>query len=40
MTIKEKLDNKKVLIWGYGLEGKSAKRFIETHCEPASLEVF
>ena len=40
MTIKEKIDGKKVLIWGYGLEGKSAKRFIETHCSPASLEVF
>ncbi len=40
MTIREKIDNKKVLIWGYGLEGKSAKRFIETHCAPARLEVF
>lgn len=28
------------MIWGYGLEGKATKEFIQTYCEVESLEVF
>lgn len=34
------LRGKRVLIWGHGLEGKSAEAFINTHCEVASLTVY
>lgn len=36
----EKFENKKVLIWGYGVEGKSTERFINNYCQVAKLEVF
>ena len=38
--IADTLRGKRVLIWGYGLEGKSAEAFIQKHCEVASLTVF
>ena len=40
MKITEILDNKRILIWGYGLEGRSAESFIKSHCRVASLEIF
>ena len=36
----EKFDNKRILIWGYGREGRSSARFCEQWCSPASIEVF
>lgn len=40
MTIKERLDGKTILIWGYGREGKSTERFIKTFCDVKSLEIY
>lgn len=35
----EKLNGKRVLIWGYGREGKATKRFIDNHCEDCCVEI-
>lgn len=35
-----KLDGKRVLIWGYGREGKSSERFLREYCKPAEIAVF
>jgi len=35
-----KFDDKKILIWGYGREGKSTEAFLKNCCRPASIEVF
>lgn len=40
MTIVERLNNKKVLIWGYGREGKSTENFIREHCVGVEVEIF
>ncbi|MCR5734856.1 MAG: UDP-N-acetylmuramoyl-L-alanine--D-glutamate ligase [Lachnospiraceae bacterium] len=40
LKIAEILSGKKILIWGYGLEGRSVEKFIKKHCEVSSLEVF
>lgn len=40
MTITEELDHKKVLIWGYGREGKSTEAFCKTHCQCEKLDVY
>lgn len=40
MKITERLKDKRVLIWGYGREGKSTEHFINTHCQVKSLEIF
>ena len=40
MSIKSKLNNKKILIWGYGKEGKSTENFIVSHCPESSVTVF
>lgn len=33
-------DGLKILIWGYGREGKSTEDFLQRVCNPASVEVF
>ena len=33
MGIIDRLNDKNILIWGYGREGKSSKRFIDTYCK-------
>jgi len=38
--IIQKLENKRILIWGYGREGKSAENFINTRCKAAAVDVF
>lgn len=38
--IVDALDGKRVLIWGYGLEGKSTETFIKQHCSVEALDVF
>lgn len=40
MRIVDRLRNKNILIWGYGREGKSTERFINTFCSVKSLSVF
>lgn len=40
MTITEQLDNKTVLIWGYGREGKSTEQFLMTHCKCRKIDVY
>ena len=40
MKIKDILQDRDILIWGYGREGKSTENFIKTHCQVKSLEIF
>ena len=35
-----KFKDKRILIWGYGREGKSTEHFLKENCAPASIEVF
>ncbi len=37
---KAKVNGKKILIWGYGREGKSTERLLKECCTPASVEVY
>ncbi len=39
MRITEKLDNKRILIWGKGREGKSSEKFLQEHCPGAAFEM-
>ena len=39
MKITEKLDNKRILIWGKGREGKSSEKFLQEHCPGATYEM-
>lgn len=39
-TIIDSLTNKRILIFGYGREGKSTENFIKTHVKYRSLDVF
>ncbi len=38
--IKDTIKDKRVLIWGYGREGKASEKYIKEYCEPKSLTVF
>jgi len=40
MKITEILNNKRILLWGYGLEGKSMEKFINKYCSVRELTVF
>lgn len=40
MNIISELNNKKILIWGYGREGKSTERFLQTHCPSSDFEIY
>ena len=40
MNIVSELNNKKILIWGYGREGKSTERFLLGHCPSASFDIY
>ena len=40
MDITERLNGKRILIWGYGREGKSTERFIKEYCRVESVAVF
>lgn len=35
-----KLKGKRILIWGYGREGKSTEKLLKQYCEPAALDIF
>lgn len=39
-SIKETLENKRILIWGYGREGKSTEAFIKSHVDVTTLDVY
>ena len=39
MKITEKLDNRHILIWGKGREGKSSEKFLLEHCPGATYEM-
>lgn len=40
MGVIERLNGKKILIWGYGREGQSTRLFLKRCCTPGSVEVF
>lgn len=40
MSVTDRFTNKRILIWGYGREGKSTENFLNRCCKPASIEVF
>ncbi len=40
MSVTEKFEDKRILIWGYGCEGKSTEKFLEKFCNPRSVEIF
>ncbi len=40
MKLTERFDGKRILIWGYGREGKSTQQFLQAHCKCAKLDVY
>lgn len=40
MSIIDKINGKRILIWGYGREGQSTERFLKRCCKPASVEIY
>jgi UDP-N-acetylmuramoylalanine--D-glutamate ligase len=40
MDITKQFENKKVMIWGYGREGRSAEAFLKEHCKPESITIW
>lgn len=40
MTIREQVKDKRVLIWGYGREGKSSEKYLNEYCECKTVSVF
>ncbi len=40
MSVSEKFNGKKVLIWGYGREGKSTEKWLASHASAASADIF
>lgn len=40
MLVTDRFTNKRILIWGYGREGKSTEDFLKRCCKPASIEIF
>lgn len=40
MSNYDKFDNKRILIWGYGREGKSTENFLKNNCNPACIDIF
>lgn len=40
MSVVDRFAGKRILIWGYGREGKSTESFLNRCCKPCSVEVF
>ncbi len=40
MKIQERLNNKDILIWGHGAEGKSSEEFLKRFCTKARVSIF
>lgn len=38
--LTDKFENKTVLLWGYGLEGKSSENFLKKYCNTIKVDVF
>lgn len=38
--IQEKVNGKKILIWGYGREGKSTEKLLQEWCTPAQVDIY
>ncbi len=39
-TIRDAVRGKRILIWGYGREGKASEKYLKEHCECACVDVF
>ncbi len=39
MKITENLKGKRILLWGYGLEGKSTEKFINKYCDQRTYRL-
>ena len=40
MNIITIFEDKKVLLWGYGIEGKSFEKFLFKYCTPKEVKVY
>lgn len=40
MNIAEEMSGKRILIWGYGVEGKSTEHFLNKYCQAESIEIY
>ncbi len=40
MSVVDRFEGKKILIWGYGREGKSTESFLKRCCKPLSVDIF
>lgn len=40
MSIIDKINGKRILIWGYGREGQSTEQFLKRCCKPAEVEIY
>jgi len=40
MSISDKFESGSILIWGYGIEGKSTEAFLKKYCNPSNIEIF
>ena len=40
MKTYDKFNGKRILIWGFGREGRSTKSFLENHCAPDHVDIF
>lgn len=38
--IKDELSGKRILIWGYGREGRSSENFIRKHCTDTEIKIY
>ena len=40
MKTYDRFDGKRILVWGYGREGRSTADFLSRYCQPSSVEIF
>ena len=40
MSVTDRFTDKRILVWGYGREGKSTEAFLKRCCKPASIDIF
>lgn len=40
MSVTDRFNDKRILVWGYGREGKSTEAFLKRCCKPASIDIF
>lgn len=38
--ISDTFNDKKILVWGYGREGRSTEKWLNTHASPACIDIF